>query len=149
MVLRASLEKKEEKERVRIALLRAALRLAAVHGFAGLGLREVAREAGIAPTSFYRHFADMEELGQALIRELVGRMRGELDARVRASPARELVPVLIETMLAITAREPELVRFIVAERAGASAGFRALLRAEQAALASSLHGIAGQNSDAN
>ena len=32
-----------------------------------LSLREVAREAGIAPNSFYRHFRDMDELAVALI----------------------------------------------------------------------------------
>jgi TetR/AcrR family transcriptional regulator, fatty acid biosynthesis regulator len=139
MVLRATLEKKEEKERVRAALLRAALRLAAAHGFASLGLREVAREAGIAPTSFYRHFADMEELGMALIRELVGGVRRELGTRVLAAPRAETVPALVDAALAATASDPELWRFLVAERPGASAGFRALLRVELAALAHTLH----------
>jgi AcrR family transcriptional regulator len=143
MVLRASLEKKEEKERVRLALLQAALRLAAAHGFASLGLREVAREAGIAPTSFYRHFSDMEELGMALIRELGGGVRREVAARVLSAPQAEVVPVLIDSMFAITARDPELVRFLIAERVGAFPGFRALLRAEQAALASALHAADG------
>ena len=32
-----------------------------------LSLREVAREAGIAPNSFYRHFKDIDELAIALI----------------------------------------------------------------------------------
>ncbi|MDO2068522.1 TetR family transcriptional regulator, partial [Escherichia coli] len=30
-------------------------------------LREIAREAGIAPNSFYRHFKDIDELAIALI----------------------------------------------------------------------------------
>ena len=34
---------------------------------ASLSLREVAREAGIAPNSFYRHFKDIDELAIALI----------------------------------------------------------------------------------
>jgi AcrR family transcriptional regulator len=139
MVFRATVEKKEEKERVRLALMRAALRLAAAHGFASLGLREVAREAGIAPTSFYRHFADMEELGMALIRELIGGVRRELGARALATPGAQAVPVLIEAMLSSTARDTELMRFLVAERVGAFAGFRALLRSELAALAHALH----------
>jgi Bacterial regulatory proteins, tetR family len=56
MVVRRKQDHKEEKEKVRRALLAATLRLAAPYGFASLSLREVAREAGIAPTSFYRHF---------------------------------------------------------------------------------------------
>ena len=34
---------------------------------ASLSLREVAREAGIAPNSFYRHFKDIDELAIELI----------------------------------------------------------------------------------
>ena len=34
---------------------------------ASLSLREIAREAGIAPNSFYRHFKDIDELAIALI----------------------------------------------------------------------------------
>ncbi|MDT1817911.1 TetR family transcriptional regulator, partial [Acinetobacter baumannii] len=37
--------------------------------FASLSLREVAREAGIAPTSFYRHFRDVDELGLTMVDE--------------------------------------------------------------------------------
>jgi AcrR family transcriptional regulator len=139
MVLRASLEKKEEKEKVRVALMRAAVHLAAAHGFAGLGLREVSREAGIAPTSFYRHFADMEELGAALIRELAGHTLRELGERALAAPKGSAVEHLVESMLSTVEQDPELVRFVIAERAGASASFRALLRAELARLARTLH----------
>jgi AcrR family transcriptional regulator len=149
MVFRATVEQKEEKERVRLALLRAALRLAAAHGFASLGLREVAREAGIAPTSFYRHFADMEELGMALIRELIGGVRRELGARALSASGGEAIPALIEAMVASTARDAELMRFLVAERVGAFAGFRALLRTELGALAHALHTAhSGQTLDA-
>lgn len=137
-MLRPTLEKKEEKERVRAALLRAALRLSAAHGFASLGLREVSREAGIAPTSFYRHFADMEELGMALIRELCGRVMRGLDERVRAAVREDLEVVLVDATLQSLSEDPELWRFVISERVGAFGGFRALLRAELAQLAQTL-----------
>ena len=35
--------------------------------FASISLREVAKTAGLVPTSFYRHFGDMEELGLAMV----------------------------------------------------------------------------------
>lgn len=142
MILRPTLEKKEEKERVRAALLRAALRLGAAHGFASLGLREVSREAGIAPTSFYRHFADMEELGMALIRELAGRVLRGLDERMRAVPREQLSVELVDAMLVSLADDPELWRFMLSERVGAFAGFRALLRAELSELARTWSGAA-------
>jgi len=56
-----------------------------------LSLREVAREAGIAPNSFYRHFRDMDELAVALIdmageslRQIIGeaRQRATLEVSV-------------------------------------------------------------------
>jgi AcrR family transcriptional regulator len=147
MVLRASLEKKEEKERVRLGLLRAALQLAAAHGFASIGLREVSREAGIAPTSFYRHFADMEELGTALIRELLGRELRGLAERAGAAPREALVPALVDAALAALTRDAELMRFAVAERVGAHASLRALLRAEQAELARAISASSGTARD--
>lgn len=38
--------------------------------FASISLREVAKGAGVVPTSFYRHFSDMEELGLNLVDDL-------------------------------------------------------------------------------
>jgi AcrR family transcriptional regulator len=35
--------------------------------FSSISLREVAREVGLVPTAFYRHFQDMEALGQELV----------------------------------------------------------------------------------
>ena len=70
--MRINPEKREDRERVAQELLRVTLRLAAAHGFVSLGLREVSRAADIAPTSFYRHYADMEELGRELIESLAG-----------------------------------------------------------------------------
>ena len=54
-------------------LIAAALKLIGPHrSVSTLSLREVAREAGIAPNSFYRQFRDMDELAVALI-DLAGR----------------------------------------------------------------------------
>jgi AcrR family transcriptional regulator len=127
--LRVNPEKKEEKERVAHALLRATLRLAAAHGFTSLGLREVARAAEIAPTSFYRHFADMEELGLALIDDLGGRFIDGWIARVKPGSGDAGTPLesIVSHALAAALEDPELMRFILAERAGALPPFRAAL----------------------
>jgi AcrR family transcriptional regulator len=60
-------EQKEQRERMSRTLIRAALELSAAQGYGSLSLRSVARKAGIAPTSFYRHFRDMDELGLAVV----------------------------------------------------------------------------------
>jgi TetR/AcrR family transcriptional regulator, fatty acid biosynthesis regulator len=135
MVLRASPDKKEEKERVRQGLLRAALQLSAAHGFASLGLREVAREGGIAPTSFYRHFADMEELGTALISELAAPVLRGMVERASAAPREGVAPALVDAAFAALVSDAELMRFAIAERTGAYPSLRASLRDQQAALA--------------
>lgn len=72
-------------------LLAAALRLIGPHrSVSTLSLREVAREAGIAPNSFYRQFRDMDELAVALIalagqslRRIVGAARHRADRNNR------------------------------------------------------------------
>ena len=58
----------DRKERTRRAILDAALALTEDVGLAGLSLRQVAKEVGIVPTAFYRHFASIAELGLALVR---------------------------------------------------------------------------------
>ena len=144
-MFRSNLEKKGEKERVRAELLRAALRLGAVHGFASLGLREVAREAGIAPTSFYRHFADMQELGLALSNELVGGTVADVCEAVGAGSgpvAARAWDALIEAF----GGDAELMRFFVAERVGASASLRASLQGVLTSVARALEGAAGSES---
>jgi AcrR family transcriptional regulator len=53
-------------------LIAAALRLVGPHrSISSLSLREITREAGIAPNSFYRHFKSTEELAICVI-ELAG-----------------------------------------------------------------------------
>lgn len=52
-----------------------------------LSLREISREAGIAPNSFYRHFKDVDELAIALIEQAGHALRRLIgEARDRISP---------------------------------------------------------------
>ena len=81
--------RKQQKEETRHKLMDAATaELASGRSFDTLSLREIAKLAGIAPTSFYRHFHDMEGLGLALIEErsridlLWAARRGELEAEL-------------------------------------------------------------------
>jgi len=119
MVVRQKLERKEEKEKVRRALLGATVRLAATYGFSSLSLREVAREAEIAPTSFYRHFEDMEQLGLALIEESVGPgLLASVEPCRAAKRAWDVPGLLVKELFSWLDKDPELVRFMLAERVG-------------------------------
>lgn len=70
-------------------LIEAALRLAAAkRSFAALKLREIAREAGLNPNTFYRHFRDMEDLAITAMAEVSAELRPMLRA-VRWAAARD------------------------------------------------------------
>ena len=78
----------ERKERTRRAILDAALRLSEQTGLAGLSLRQVAKEVGVVPTAFYRHFASIDDLGLALVEESFASLRAMTSssrARVRSA----------------------------------------------------------------
>lgn len=74
-------------------IIEAAVKLVGPHrSVSTLSLREIAREAGIAPNSFYRHFKDVDELAVTLIDragESLRRIIGE--ARARAHTERSVV----------------------------------------------------------
>ena len=60
--------REERKQQSRQALLDAALSLSSSgRSFSSVSLREVAREVGLVPTAFYRHFQDMDALGKELV----------------------------------------------------------------------------------
>ncbi len=57
-------------------LIEAALRLTAGgRGFASLGLRELAREAGLNPNTFYRHFDTLDDLAREAVESVSRRLR--------------------------------------------------------------------------
>lgn len=65
------LSREEKKGLTRSALMDAALDLiGSGENFSGISLREVAKRAGVVPTSFYRHFRDMEDLGLNIVDDL-------------------------------------------------------------------------------
>lgn len=87
-------------------LIQAALQLVGPNrSVSTLSLREVARAAGIAPNSFYRHFRDTDELAIALIELAGSSLRSVIgEARHRAvilrSVTRSSVEVFMEQLYA-------------------------------------------------
>lgn len=82
-------------------LFQAALNLISPQkSIASLSLREVAREAGIAPNSFYRHFKDIDELAIELIERSGGVLRKILhQARLKASKQSSIIRTSVEVFL--------------------------------------------------
>ena len=67
---------------------------------ASLSLREVAREAGIAPNSFYRHFKDIDELAIELIdRSGLVLRQIFLEARLKASKQNSIIRSSVEVFI--------------------------------------------------
>lgn len=67
---------------------------------ASLSLREVAREAGIAPNSFYRHFKDIDELAISLIDRAGIVLRKIIrQARLRASLQESIIRSSVDIFL--------------------------------------------------
>lgn len=113
-------------------LLKAALALIGPHrSVSTLSLREVAREAGIAPNSFYRQFRDMDELTVALI-ELAGTALRTIIGQARqraASSDRGVIRLSVETFMEQLRAEDKLMHVLLREgTAGSDAYKRAVDR---------------------
>lgn len=129
---RAPLTREAQKRRTREALMEAALRLMSEgRSFTGLGLREVAREAGVVPTAFYRHFRDMDELGLALVEEGGTTLRRLLrEARRDGMPASDVIRASVRIYQSYLAEHPREFLFVASERSGGSPVIRAAVRRE-------------------
>ncbi|MEW9547392.1 TetR family transcriptional regulator [Nonomuraea sp. NPDC050783] len=108
------LSRSEAKDRTRRRLLKAALTILDQEGEAGLSTVKVARAAGIAQSSFYVHFKDMQELLRVLAEESGARLRASMRrARRRAREAPGDLDSHRETFripLEAACRHPELLR---------------------------------------
>lgn len=88
-------------------------------------MREVAREAGVAPTSFYRHFKDMDELGLAMVDESGLLLRQLMrQARKRIANGGSVVIVSVETFFELISDRPNVFRLLLRESSGTSQAFR-------------------------
>ncbi len=122
----------QQKEKTRRSLIDAAFsQLSSDRSFSNLSLREVAREAGIAPTSFYRHFKDMDELGLTMVDE-GGLLLRQLmrQARQRIVKEGSVIRTSVETFMEFIENSPNVFRLLLRERSGTSSDFRAAVQRE-------------------
>ncbi|MET7976977.1 TetR family transcriptional regulator [Streptomyces mirabilis] len=118
-----------QKQKTRQALLDAALELLEEQSLSSLGLREVTRAVGVAPTAFYRHFRSTEDLGVALVEEALGSLHPMIgdtvsaagDSAGRIERAVDLIAHHVES-------HPAHVRFIARERHGGVQRVRRAIR---------------------
>jgi AcrR family transcriptional regulator len=100
-------------------------------GFTGLGLREIAREAGVVPNAFYRHFRDMDELGLALVEETGLTLRRLLrEARKSPAPPSQIIRHSVQIYRQYIRDHHLDILFMAGERWGGSPAIRRAIRFE-------------------
>ncbi|OUC83527.1 TetR family transcriptional regulator [Streptomyces swartbergensis] len=125
-----------QKQKTRQALLDAALGLLEEQSLSSLGLREVTRAVGVAPTAFYRHFRSTADLGVALVEEALGSLHPMIRTTVSTTgDSEERITRTIELIARHVDGYPAHVRFIARERHGGVQPVREAIRDQLARFA--------------
>jgi AcrR family transcriptional regulator len=107
----------EHRRTRREQLVQATVDAVARHG-AGVGMDEIAAEAGTSKTVVYRHFTDRTELYVAVCTRVASQLLPKLrDAIESSDKPREMVAAAIDTYLGFLEADPELYRFVVHQQA--------------------------------
>ena len=124
----------ERKERTRRAILDAALDLCEDSSLVALSLRQVAKEVGIVPTAFYRHFDSIEALGLALVDESFESLRAMLRDVRRGDAADPAFAAIVDRSITVLVdhvhRRRAHFQFIARERAAGPPAVREAIRHE-------------------
>jgi AcrR family transcriptional regulator len=129
----------ERKELTRQRLLEVTLRLIASRSLASISLREVAREAGIVPTAFYRHYDSVDALGVDLVEDCMRPLRQVVrDARRGLASSGDIIRSTIDTLGRHVRQHPDQFRFLVRERYGGVRTVRRAIETELTLLTSEL-----------
>ena len=124
------LSRSERKDLTRNSLTQAALQLMGEgRSFTSLGIREIAREAGMVPNAFYRHFRNTDDLGLALVEEVGITLRRLLrEARQSGVAQEDIVRRSVSVYHQYVLQNRLLFLFISSERSGGSRILRLAIR---------------------
>ncbi|WP_328529243.1 TetR family transcriptional regulator [Nocardioides sp. NBC_00368] len=121
----------ERKLRTRRAILDATLELCSDSSLTALSLRQVAKQVGIVPTAFYRHFDSIESLGLALVEESFDSLRDLFrDVRRNAQADKDIVDGSIDALVDHVHRRRNHFGFIARERVAGPRSVREAIRRE-------------------
>ena len=123
--------RQEQKLKTRQNIIKAAFGLLdAQRSLSAISLREVSRAAGIAPTSFYRHFKDIDELGLTLVDEAGLALRQLMrQARRRIASGGGVIDTSVDTFMEFITANTNVFRLLLREHTGTSTAYRmAVLR---------------------
>jgi AcrR family transcriptional regulator len=97
-------------QRTRAAILDAAARLFAEHGYQATSVGDVANAAGVSLGTVYQYFRDRSDLVAALLQVHVTRMLGQTDVVWRASEGSAGLYRVLHNFVAFYAGQPEMAR---------------------------------------
>lgn len=122
----------EKKARTRNRLIDSALAIIGYGAnFASISLREVAKTAGVVPTSFYRHFDDMEELGLAMVDELGLNLRRLMRGSIASDEDLDsVVRHCADAFFAYVLENANLIEFVNQSRTGGTKALQDAIRNE-------------------
>lgn len=120
----------ERKAVTHRALLQAALELVGQgRSFTSISLREIAREAGMVPNAFYRHFDNADALGLELVEEMGVTLRRLLREARQVEMARgDILRRSVQVYQNYVKANRLLFLFVASERSGGSRVLRLAIR---------------------
>ena len=116
-------------EPTRKKILAAALQLFLQRGFLGATTRQIAREAGVAEVTLFRHFGSKEKLFEEVIRgySFLPAMKGILP-RLEGAGYEETLLTIARHFLATLEERRDLIRIMLAERLSYPAPVKGIFR---------------------
>ena len=114
----------EHRQTRRVELVEATVRAVRRHG-AGVGMDEIAAEAGTSKTVLYRHFGDKAGLYLAVVESVDRLIARDLDRALSvpdvdgAAPAalaahpQQVIEAAVDSYLSLVEKDPEVYRFVV------------------------------------
>ncbi len=122
----------EKKLKTRAALMNSALHLVEEgQHFSSISIREVAKNAGVVPTSFYRHFKDLDDLALNLVDELSLMLRQLLrTARQQPQSPLQMIDKSIDLLMDYVLDNRAFFIFMTQGLSGGSPAVRDAIRSE-------------------
>ena len=126
------MNRQQQKQQTRQRIINSAFQLLDENkSLTAISLREVARAANIAPTSFYRHFSDINELGLTLVDESGLTLRQLMrQARKRIAKGGSVISISVDTFMEYIVNNRNIFRVLLREHTGTSFAFRTAVMRE-------------------
>lgn len=131
------------REARRAELVDAAVAAIRAHG-AGVGMEEIAAQAGVSKPILYRHFTDRADLWLAVSRRVTDDLLAAMSSELAVErPPRETIAAVVDTYLALIEEDTDVYRFVV-HGSFADRGLSSdLVRAHMALMASEVARVLG------